>query len=407
MASETAIAGKSYLTAREAATELGVSRATLYAYVSRGMIRSEPAANSREKLYLATDVRALRARKSPRSAADVGAEALKFGPPVIRSSISLIEGGRLYYRGRDVAALAESASLESVAGLLWRTEARDPFALPAPALPILGGMASPGPARAQQLLAAVAAEDDRAFNLTAGGVAECGARIARTLAAAFAGTDRTDVMALHLQLARAWGIDDSGGRELIRAALVLVADHELNASAFTARCVASTGATPYAAVTAGLAALQGPRHGGQTAQVGALLGEVSDDVRGALLARIRRGETLPGFGHPLYPEGDPRAAKLIAMMRMRRPTFPTIAAGDEIATTVSELLDRRPNIDFALALMARELALPPGAGFAIFALGRSIGWIAHAQEQYDSGEMIRPRALYVGESPRHSGPADD
>src|SRR5207245_5047973 len=102
--------------------------------------------------------------------------------------------------------------------------------------------------------------------------------------------------------------------ELLRLALVLIADHELNASTFAVRVVASTGASLVACVIGGLAALGGPRHGGTTEQVEALLDEIErvGDAAAVAEQRLSRGERLPGFGHPLYPDGDPRALAMRA-----------------------------------------------------------------------------------------------
>ncbi len=299
-----------YLTAREAAAELNVSRATLYAYVSRGLVRSEAVDGSRSRLYRADDVRAIRSRKT----ADIGPEAiaataLTHGNPVLESAITLIADGELYYRGRDVKELARSSSLESVAGLLWQCGTQDPFANAAPDIDTFTSPLS-GIARCQALLPLAAEQDLAAYNLAADSVARTGAGLLRLLTAGFT-NHAPSIEPIHAQLAASWGGGPAAAK-LIRAALVLCADHELNASTFTVRCVASTRVTPYGAVMAGLAALQGPRHGGQTARVAALFDEVAraDSPAAAVAARLRRGERLPGFGHTLYPEGDPRCTAL-------------------------------------------------------------------------------------------------
>jgi citrate synthase len=216
-------------------------------------------------------------------------------------------------------------------------------------------------------------------------------------------------------------IDDLA--RLLDAALVLSADHELNVSTFTVRCVASAGAPPHAAVVAGLAALGGSRHGGQTERVEALLAELAPAaggasanagavraagpgrppragaVRDALAGRLRRGEEVPGFGHPLYPEGDPRARLLLELAAAARPASPQTELAAAAAAAAFELLGERPNIDFGLVTLARILELPAGAPLALFAIGRGAGWIAHAIEQYAEGRLIRPRARYVGPAP--------
>jgi citrate synthase len=184
--------------------------------------------------------------------------------------------------------------------------------------------------------------------------------------------------------------------------LILCADHELNVSSFTARCVASAGATPYAVVGAGLAALTGLRHGGNTGRVEALFAEARTPggVTATLARWVRRGEVLPGFGHRLYPEGDPRGAALLEMVSTALPRQRGIRLAHALAEGVQALHGEAPNIDFALVALARALDLPPGAPLALFALGRTAGWVGHALEQYAAGDLIRPRARYVGQPPQ-------
>jgi citrate synthase len=110
--------------------------------------------------------------------------------------------------------------------------------------------------------------------------------------------------------------------------------------------------------------------------------------------RLKRGERIPGFGHPLYPAGDPRARLLFDLLEAERR--PLVVEARRVAAAVAGLTDRSPNIDFTLALLRRSLRLPEGAALGLFALGRSIGWLAHAIEQYAGGRLIRPRARYVG-----------
>jgi citrate synthase len=198
---------------------------------------------------------------------------------------------------------------------------------------------------------------------------------------------------LHRQLARAWRLDERGA-DLVRMALVLCADHELNASSFTARCVASTGASLRAVVIGGLAALSGGRHGGTTARIETFWRGLDDGkMPSQLRRRLAADETLPGFGQRLYPEGDVRAAVLLAHIL---PRFPRAKA---LVTAANELTGQAPNIDFALVALRRFLKLPEGSAFGLFALGRSLGWIAHAIEQRETGQLIRPRAVYTGPLP--------
>ena len=393
-----------YLTAREAATELNVSRATLYAYVSRGLIRSEPSENGRNRLYRAEDVRALRSRKTPRQGQDmVARQSLNFGEPVLDSAITLIADGRVYYRGRDAIELARSARFEQVATLLWQQDDADPFSQEILSITPPAGL--PPLPRALSLLSIAGDRDLKGLNLSDNGIAQTGARIVRLLAAGFAGREIT-ADPIHQQLAAAWGLDDAGA-DVVRAAMILCADHELNTSAFTVRCVASTRATPYAAISAGLCALQGPRHGGLTAQVIAFLDEIAatDGAAEAVMSRLKRGEKLPGFGHPLYPDGDPRATAILEILEQRFGRLSVLDLADEIMSAAQDAIGLAPNIDFALGTLVRALELPRHRPFTIFAIGRSAGWMAHAQEQYRLPELIRPRARYVGDEPQAAHPA--
>ena len=409
---------------------LDVSRATLYAYVSRGFVRSRATATStsRERRYSRDDVERLRRRTEERRNPDkAAAHALQWGMPILESAITLIDAGRIYYRGHDAVMLSRSRSIAEVASLIWSGSFEAPFAQTmASARPAPRGISqalngAPFVCRAQAALAAASFDDPAAFDLQPAGVMRTGWRIlnilTRTAAAASAGAASTAARAarpakaaaprtptgealeqpIDAALAHAWGIKGHGV-ELIRAALILCADHELNVSSFTARCVASAGSHPYAVVIGGLAALEGTRHGGASARTEAMLASMrrARDPRGAVAARLRRGEAIDGFGHPLYPAGDPRAIALLAMMRERYARSAELAFVLNLADAASAAVQERPNLDFALAAVSRVLRLPPGSALTLFAIGRTIGWIGHAIEQYATGQLIRPRAKYTG-----------
>lgn len=391
------------LTAQEAAERLGVKLDTLYAYVSRGRLRSVVVPGSRQRQYRAEDIEALRA---PAAAPTRGpaAEALM---PVIASSICLVENGKFYYRGRDALRLAETAALEDVASLLWEDGGAH-----APPFPVCGEREGPAAMRwdggrqlglierCQIRLAMLADADLPALDLNRPGVIRTGYLILRELAACVA-PNPAPALPLHRQLAAAWGVDEAGA-DILRRCLVLLADHELNASTFVARCVASTAATPYAVVAAALMALSGRRHGGASARAEALLRELSGngDPLAVMAARLARGEELPGFGHFLYPDGDPRAAAILTAVGEAVPAART--AIEAAMTAGTRLTGRLPNVDFALAAATAALKLPPNAALGLFVVGRTVGWIAHAIEQYESGGLIRPRARYIGPRPAPS-----
>ena len=396
-----------YLTARQAADALGITRATLYAYTSRGQLRSEPVPGQpRERRYYREDVDRLRDRKAARrDPARAAARGLHWGEPVLESGITLIHGGTFYYRGRDAVKLAETATVADVAALLWSADDKPADRMFEQANPLDGRrlsrltqLSADTRSLLQAALPIAGANDLAAFDLRPGAVRATGARIVRLLTSIVAGRDADESIDRELQ--QAWAPRRSAVAGVIRTALILCADHELNVSAFAARCAASAGASPYDVVSAAMAALKGYKHGGASERALALVRQ-ADSLRGARAAiadRLRQGERIPGFGHPLYPGGDPRAAALIRLAEasdndaMWRPFRHLVKAS-------ADLLNDEPNLDFGLAAITRAYRLPDDAPFLLFALGRTIGWIAHAIEEYASGHLIRPRARYTGPMP--------
>jgi citrate synthase len=398
-----------FLTARETADALGVSLATLYAYVSRGMLRSEPVSgNPRERRYLRDDVARLVERKEIRRDPNkAAARSLSWGAPVLDSSLTLIDGGRLYYRGRDALELAGQSTVEEVAALLWTGDPGRAGALfeksnggvPRGLRGLFTKASHLGMVeRCQLALPVGAATDLGAYDLRPEAVARTGARILRLLTFAVCGAQAAGPVDVALQ--ESWLPRRKAAAPALRAALILCADHELNVSAFTARCVASARATPYEVVAGALAALKGRRHGGYTSEVEALFREAGKarGPREILADRLRKGDGLIGFGHPLYPDGDPRAVVLLSFAK-KFGRGSALEWSDEFIEMARDLTGEHPTIDFALVILARSLGLPAGAPLTLFALGRAVGWIAHAIEQYDDSRMIRPRARYVGPAP--------
>ncbi len=398
-----------YLTAAQAADALSITRETLYAYTSRGQLRSEAVpGKSRERRYFREDVERLRDRKEARrDPARAAARGLHWGGPVLDSGVTLIHNGKVYYRGHDAIELAKSATLEEVASLLWEADEprrnrlfNQPAVMSARQLALIGRRANTSLTALQAALPVAGGADFAAGDLSANAVRRTGARIIRMFTTLLVGHDSRKPV--HLRLQASWAPKNGALADVIRTALVLCADHELNVSAFTARCAASAGASPYDVVSAAMATFKGHKHGGASERVLALFSETPTPraARTAVATRLRRGERLPGFGHPLYPSGDPRALLLLQLAeasgygRRLRHVRNLLKAG-------SDLLSDFPNLDFGLAAVTRAYGLANDAPAVLFALGRTVGWIAHAIEEYASGRIIRPRARYTGPTPSH------
>ncbi len=379
--------------AATAAGQLGVSRATLYAYVSRGLVRAEPhPSDPRARLYRSDDIAALQRRKAlQHRPADAAASSLDWGLPAIETAISAIADGNLTYRGEDAVLWSRKASFEDTAALLW--QGSPPEALGDPRYPDAWPDFSSrlkhmsGLDRAAVLIALPA--DDEPPGTTEERLIVRSGVLLRLLAHAVA-PDLPSDRELHEGLAHAWGRPEAA--DTLRRALVLLADHETNASTFAVRVVASTGASLRTCLLAGLAALSGPLHGGATARARALVDASTREtsVVEALRVRLARGESLAGFGHRLYPDGDPRADELLA----HTPSSPvhSVIAAAESLTGVA------PSIDMALVAVEKAYDLPAGAALDLFTIGRSAGWLAHAIEQRMRGRLIRPRARFVGDT---------
>jgi citrate synthase len=395
-----------YLSAREASAELAISPATLYAYVSRGLIRSEPSPDSRSRRYRAEDVRALKERRAP-SPEPKGFRSFDAELPVMDSAIATITEGGPIYRGVNCVELAEKDTSEHAATLLWDVTAIDPFASDncpivsdeMRAIADVARRASPIE-RSIAVLALAAGADPGAYTRARDGRALVGGRIVRLVVATMLNATPS-AEPLHQQIASVWAGDHKHAPDLIRRALVLLADHELNASTFTVRCAASTELNLYDALIAGLAALKGPKHGGAGVLASQLVRYLIDrDVAPVIRERVALGERFAGFGHGVYRNGDPRAISLLeALTRAGAPRKFTREVPERIAEATGEFV----NIDYALAVLVHALRLPAGSELALFAMARSVGWIAHACEQLQHGRLIRPRARYVGPSPGRGG----
>ncbi|HYY77806.1 MAG TPA: citrate synthase [Actinomycetes bacterium] len=402
------------LTVGEAAERLGVKPATLYAYVSRGLLGRERARDGRSSTFDPAEVErlALRGRRRGRP----GASGL-----VIQSAVTAIEGGRLFYRGVDVATLAGARRFEEVAEWLWTGAFPPPGAEPWRASPAAVAAGSGAQAalpagtlpleRLRVIAAALATADDLRLELHPAAVVATGRSLEAGLVDCLPrlGPPGGSGIAARLWTGLCPHEPSPGLLAALDAALVLLADHELAASTLAARVAASVRADPYAVAAAGLGTVGGTLHGGATLAMEGLLAEVGapELAARAVGERLRRGERLRGIGHPLYPGGDPRAGVLLSLLRRAAASpalaAPNLAARLAVVEAVLEATRRRglppPNVDFALAALAHVAGMTRGAAEAVFAVARAAGWLAHALEEYEGGRPFRPRAVYVGPPP--------
>ena len=404
-----------FLTAAEAARRLGVKPATLYAYVSRGVLSRGKAADGRASLFNADEVERLARRGRPRRPAGVA-------DITVESAITEITGDSLRFRGLDATRLAVSRTFEEVAELLWTGEfrsAQEPWqarpaalaagrsaqaALPAGTLPlerlqvIVPAMAATDPLRLQLDLAAVLA----AGRSIIAGMVDC---LPSALTSGPGTSGPGEPVAERLWSRLCDRRASPGLLRAVSAALVLLADHELAASTLAARAAASVRADPYAVVGTGLGAMSGALHGGASLGAETLMAAASgpDDVPRVVAELLRRGEKVPGFGHSVYRGGDPRAIVLLDLVRRAAPKSGQLAVADAVLAEVRQKSLPEPNVDFAIATLARVAGMGRGAGEAVFAVARTAGWIAHALETYAGPGPLRPRAVYIGR-PATDGP---
>ena len=421
-----------WIGAAEAADRLGIKPASLYAYVSRGVLTRRRDADGRASMFDADEVAQLARKGRPRRPGG-GSEL------IIESAITEITDGTLHYRGLDATWLARNRAFEDVAGLLWTGElsaagagdlAGQWQATPA-ALAVGGAAQSALPAgtlpleRLQVIVPALAATDQLRLHLDRSAVIAAGKALiagmagalpgaegkaggshagggedeAATAAPAVAGVVESIPRRLAGRLCA--GPVPAGLEAVLNVAMVLLADHELAASTLAARVAASMRADPYAVVATGLGAMGGALHGG--AALGAELmlasAESPEEVPRVVGDLLRRGERLPGFGHFVYKDGDPRANLLLQVVHEYAADSPRLAVAAAVVAEVRRRSLPEPNIEFALAVLAAVAGMIRGAGEAIFAVSRTAGWIAHALEEYDRNIPIRPRGVYVGPIP--------
>ncbi len=421
-----------WIGAAEAAERLGIKQASLYAYVSRGVLTRRRDADGRTSLFDAEEVALLARHGRPRRRT-VGAEL------VIESELTEITSRTQRYRGYDATDLALRCSFQDVAMLLWTgalpgsgpvtagsaravddfdTAARSRWsatpaalaagraaqaALPAGTLPL---------ERIQVIVPALAVTDPFRLHLDRPAVVAAGmaliagmtdalppataAETASEPGGSLAGAG--DWIAARLATRLCHEPPPASLVRVISAALVLVADHELAASTLAARVAASMRADPYAVVSTGLGAMTGALHGGAALGAEIMLGAADSpaDAPRVVGDVLRRGEKLPGFGHFVYRDGDPRANLLLRLIAELAPDSERLAIASAVTAEARRRALPNPNIEFALAVLVGVAGMIRGAGEAMFAIGRTAGWLAHAMEEYERNVPIRPRCVYTG-----------
>ncbi|MEV7611407.1 citrate synthase [Streptomyces sp. NPDC089799] len=400
------------LTTREAAELLGVKPATVYAYVSRGLLGSRREPVGRGSTFDAAEVAAL-ARRNRREAAAPSGELS------VRTALTLIEPDRYWFRGVDAVELAGRHGYEEVAEWLWTGRLQLGIRFTAPpgllaaarravaALPDHSGPVD----RLRVATAAAAVADPLRFDLSEDSVLGAARGLIPTLVGALPilGTEPPDAGEGPAGLAaelwpRLTGLHrDPAAVGVLDLALALLTDHDLAASTLAVRVAASARAHPYACVSAGLGALEGPLHGGAGPLAHRMLLDVLERGGAAPVVadHLRTGRRVPGLGHRLYQGEDPRAAALFARLAGLEPAAPALAAAREVvAVTARQGRGLHANVDLALAVLTVSYGMSAEAGETVFAVARTAGWIAHALEEYGERPLrMRPTGQYTGPRP--------
>ncbi|HEY2640008.1 MAG TPA: citrate/2-methylcitrate synthase [Streptosporangiaceae bacterium] len=410
-----------WIGAAEAAERLGIKQASLYAYVSRGVLSRRRDPDGRASMFDSHEVEQLARKGRPRRTG---------GPAelVIETAVTEIRDSTLRYRGHDATDLAMRCSFEDVAMLLWTGElpagesdgTATGWRATAEALAVGRAAQAALPdgtfplERLQVIVPALAATDPFRLHLDRPAVVAAGQALIAGMTGALPAASGTAIgeesdaaeaapagpVAARLAAALCLRPPPAGLIRVLNAALVLVADHELAASTLAARVAASMRADPYAVVATGLGAMGGALHGGAALGAELMLGAAQSGVDAPRVVGdlLRRGERLPGFGHFVYTSGDPRANLLLELIGDYAPGSPRLAIAMAVTAEARRRALPEPNIEFALAVLAQVAGMVRGAGEAIFATGRTAGWLAHALEEYERNIPIRPRGVYTGQS---------
>ena len=417
--------GRDYASAHEAMQILGVRAQTLYAYVSRGWIRSLAQKGLKQRLYLRDDILRVSIRSSARAGhGAAAASAMNWGAPIFPTSVTEITPQGPCYRGHLAADLVRSgASFEAVAELLWTHQ----LSLDGSVWPVRKPLTS-----LNRVMQAVGLLDMRGNllesfasivlmlgvhrgsvvgRLSQGDTLLAARQIMQTLVACcgFVGPagqyvsmrqGDSMVQGLMRALSLAPSIDNS---EALRMILILMADHELPPGTLSARVVASSGGTLHSCIAAACCATSGVEVGRVYERVESFLGHQKSKTVLVNRARalIAQGQSVPGFEHPLYPHGDPRAQQMLDLARQRMADQPDIRSIFRFIDDLGQTNGLQPRQELALVVLTRAMKLPPQMPVILFSLSRIAGWVAHVLEQRAAGTLLRPRAKFVNAANSH------
>ncbi|WP_189338452.1 citrate synthase [Sphingobium sp. SCG-1] len=376
-----------YVTADEASAILGVSRATIYAYVSRKGIRSRPVPGTRQHRYRRVDIEQIKARAGQTAGSPNNVQ--------ITSRITIIRDDELLYRGKSAAELSETATFEQVAARLWDVDEtifdRRPPRSPKLFLQLDKLLAAEaGVDRALAHIPFLEQANPRAYDLSPAGMAATGVDIVRWLTAIILNKGNASEEPIHLQFERSLSLQPEQ-TDLLRRVLILAADHGITESTYAVRMVAKTGVTPWRSVSVGLALAVGRQSKfGQNESLRRFIAEILSvqDSEAVVTRQLKEGQELPGFGSPIYPDGDPRATALIAFCERAlhdHPGYRKLRRAIELAYEFRAL---RPNFAFVstfaealTGLQSRREFVGLSSSEAPYLVGRSAGWVAHCMEQ--------------------------
>ena len=413
------------LTSEQAARLLGITRATLYSYVSRGYLSSTRAADGQPSRFRIDEVERLAKNGRPRRRPDSRVITTS-----MTTSITRLDEHELSYRGRRVVELMGTFTFEPVAEMLWQSGLEQSAAAWRPDMDTvrwMDGVVRPEDSANDRLILAVTrlgANDPMRFSTKPVHVAAAGRSMIAT-AVSISGPPLRPVDPLPSPTSAAETLCralDASGRgaapagervgvaRMVEAIMIALADHELAASTLAARVAASTRADPYACVLAALATMRGPFHGGASNAVHEMLtpaiesglGEQATEaeLRGwaaGLLSRYsERSQRLPGFGHSVYKDRDPRYVRLHELMDRTEPFDHPARLLAVLERVGRDHLDLAPNVDMAIGAIAAAAGFTVDAGQTIATIARIAGWTAHVIEEYGERPLrYRTRGAYL------------